>query len=65
MKDIQIDEVLRLESRNEQLIKSIKLINSYHPFLRKKYYTVLEHEISLLLQYTNIINDYYNTIEEL
>ena len=62
---IEIDEVLRLEQRNIELIKSIKLINSYHPFLRKKYYTVLEHQISLLLQYTNIINDFYNTIKEL
>lgn len=62
---IEIDEVLRLEQRNIELIKSIKLINAYHPFLRKKYYTVLEHQISLLLQYTNIINDFYNTIEEL
>lgn len=62
---IAIDEVLRLEERNKQLIKSINTINAYHPFLRKKYYTVLEHQISLLLQYTNIINDFYNAIEEL
>jgi len=61
---IQIDEAIRLENRSIQLIDSIKKINAYEPYLRLKYYPVLKHSIALLLQYSIILNEYYDEIKE-
>ena len=51
------DELERMDKRCKELINAIQTINQYEPYLRMKYYTVLEHSIKLLLQYTLIIKD--------
>ena len=51
------DELNRIDIRCKELTQAIATINSYTPYLRQKYYTVLIHSIKLLLQYTLILQE--------
>ena len=59
MIDINTDfeKMVHYRTRINELTSAIRVMNSYEPYLRNKYYNVMIHCSKLLLQYTLMIKD--------